>query len=87
MLNTDTPLILTNPSDSIGEMNIPMHGNYIRSGKGKDIADTDVLDIELNFRELLKKVPESGFHSTLSLKSSAFRYFTREDDHSVISPS
>jgi hypothetical protein len=63
-----------------------MYRNDIVSGKGKDVLDADVLNIELNSRELVEKIPEPAFDSTLSLKSAAGRYFTGVDKHPIIPP-
>jgi hypothetical protein len=64
-----------------------MYSNNISSGKGKDIPDTDGLNIELNFRKLIEKILEPAFNSTLSLESTACRYFTRVEKHPIVSPS
>jgi hypothetical protein len=78
--------VLTLPAIAVGEMNVPMYGNDVVSGEGEDVADADVLDIELDFGELFEEVPEPAFDGALSLESAAFRYFTRVDEDAVIPP-
>jgi len=79
--------VLTCSSVSVRELDIPVHSNDIGSAKGKDVPDTDVLNIELDSRELAKEIPKPAFDSTLSLEGAACRNFTGVDQHPIIPPS
>jgi len=63
-----------------------MYCDYICPGHGKNVLDTDVLDVELNSRELLEEIPEPAFNSTLSPERAACVNFTRVDKDAIIPP-
>jgi hypothetical protein len=79
--------VLARPSVPVRELDIPVHSNDIGSAKGKDVPDTDILNIELDSRELVEKIPKPAFDSTFSVEGAACRYFTRVDKHPIIPPS
>jgi hypothetical protein len=79
--------VLTCPSISVRELDIPVHSNDIGSAKGKDVPDTDVLNIKLDSRELVEKIPKPTFDSALSLEGATCRNFTGVDKNPIIPPS
>jgi hypothetical protein len=77
---------LAYPAFPVRELDIPVHGDYVGSGKVEDIPDTNILNIESDFRELLEESPEPILDGALSLSNAAFRYVTRVNKDPVISP-
>ena len=47
---------LTYPPFAVRQLNIPVHRDDIVTPEGKDVTDTDILNIELDFRELVKEL-------------------------------
>jgi hypothetical protein len=78
--------ILTYSSISVRELDIPVHSNDVGPGQSKDVPDTDVLHIESDLGELVKKSAEPAFDSTLSLESAACGYFTGVNKDPIIPP-
>jgi hypothetical protein len=70
----------------VREFNVPMYGDCICPGQGENILDTDVLDIELNSRELLEEIPEPAFNGALSPERPACVNFTRVNKDAIIPP-
>ena len=78
--------VLTFPSFSICELDIPMYRNYIGAGKGEDVPNTDILNIKLNLGELFEKFTEPTFNLFFPLKSTTFRYITWINEYPIITP-
>jgi hypothetical protein len=79
--------VLTYPSFAVRQLKIPVHGNDIVSAEGKDVADTDILNIELDFRELVKELSKPALDSTLSAEGAACTYLPRVDENPFFPPS
>jgi hypothetical protein len=79
--------VLACPSLPIRKFNIPVDGDDVCSGQGKDVLDADVLNIELNSGELFKEIPKPAFDSALSPERATCVNFTRVDEDAVIPPS
>ena len=63
--------VLTYPSISVRQLNIPVHSNDIVPSNGKDVPHPDILDIKLEPRELFKEIPKPTFDGTLSPESKS----------------
>jgi hypothetical protein len=85
--NNSDAAVLTYPSFAIRQLEIPVHGNDIVSAEGKDVADTDILNIELDSWELIKELPKPALDSTLSTERAACMDLPRIDENPVIPPS
>ena len=80
------PAVLTHPSVTIGELDIPVHSDDIGATESKDVPNTDILDVKLDPWELVKELTKPTFDSSFSPESTARWYFTRVDELPVIPP-
>jgi hypothetical protein len=85
--NNSHATVFTYPSFAVRQMDIPVHGNDIVSGERKDVADTDMPNVELDFRELVEEVSKPALDSTLPSECAACMDLPGVDEDPVIPPS
>jgi hypothetical protein len=79
--------VLTNAAGAIGQINIPMNSDNVRTGEGEDVLDTDLLDVELDFGILGEEFPTPLLDGGLTGECTTGPCLARVHQHSIVTPS
>lgn len=51
----------------VGQVDVPVHGDHVGTGKVEEVANTEVLNVEPDPRELIEEPAEPAFDGALAL--------------------
>lgn len=75
--NNTNPAVLTNTTSAICKVDIPVNCDDVGTTYGENVINTNLLDIELDFRILFKKLSTPFFNSRLAIERATAPHFSR----------